>query len=105
MRKFDTPPTLVVAAATENNDNGKDDNPGAVVVKEIAKAVVIHICSSEDVMAVLCRSLHIMQRPDRVTQGFTHLYPLPQEHHFAEKKNRPHGRFFHFISSVFSLFW
>ena len=32
----------VVAAATENNDNGKDDDPGAVIVEKIAKTVVIH---------------------------------------------------------------
>ena len=59
-----------MAAATEDNDDGKDDNPGAVVVKKIAKAVVIHICSSEDVMAVLCRSLHIMHSPFCVLHCF-----------------------------------
>ena len=33
----------MVAAATENYDNSKDDDPGAVIVKEMAKAVVVHI--------------------------------------------------------------
>ena len=33
---------LVVAAATENYDNSKDDDPGAVIVEEMAEAVVIH---------------------------------------------------------------
>ena len=32
----ETPLVLVVAAATENNDNGKNDNPGAVIVKDVA---------------------------------------------------------------------
>ena len=34
----------VVAAATENDDYRENDDPGAVIVKEIAKTVVIHIC-------------------------------------------------------------
>jgi len=39
--------TLVVAAAAENNDYSKNDYPGAVIVEEMAKAVVIHkVCSS-----------------------------------------------------------
>ena len=50
-----------MAAATENDDNGNDYNPGAVVVKEIAKAVVIHICSSDEVMAAFVRSIHTMR--------------------------------------------
>jgi len=33
----------VAAAATEHDHDGKDDDPGAVIVKEIAKAVVIHM--------------------------------------------------------------
>lgn len=33
---------LMVAAATENDDYSENYNPGAVIVKEIAKAVVIH---------------------------------------------------------------
>ena len=31
---------LVIAAATENYDNSENDDPGAVIVKEMAKAVV-----------------------------------------------------------------
>ena len=31
-----------MAAATENDDDSDDYDPGAVIVKEIAKAVVIH---------------------------------------------------------------
>ena len=31
-----------VAAAAENDYDSEDDNPGAVIVKEMAKAVVIH---------------------------------------------------------------
>ena len=64
-------PTLVVAAATENDDDGEDYNPGAVVVKEIAKAVVIHICSSKDDMAAHVRSIHTMRRGREVTQRIT----------------------------------
>ena len=33
---------LVVAAATEYDDDSEYDDPGAVVIKEIANAVVIH---------------------------------------------------------------
>jgi len=33
---------LVIAAAAKNNDYSKDYNPGAVIVKEMAEAVVIH---------------------------------------------------------------
>ena len=33
---------LVVAAATENYDNSKDDDPCAVVVEKMAQAVVVH---------------------------------------------------------------
>ena len=33
---------LVIAAATEYNHNRKDYDPGAVVVKDVAKTVVIH---------------------------------------------------------------
>ena len=35
--------SLVVAAATENYNYRKNYDPGAVIVKEIAKAVVIHM--------------------------------------------------------------
>ena len=35
---------LVVAAATEYDHNSQNDDPGAVIVKEMAQAVVIHIC-------------------------------------------------------------
>jgi hypothetical protein len=34
----------VVAAATEYNHDRKDYDPGAVIVKQMAQAVVIHIC-------------------------------------------------------------
>jgi hypothetical protein len=33
-----------VAAATEYNHDRKDYDPGAVIVKQMAQAVVIHIC-------------------------------------------------------------
>ena len=35
--------SLAVAAATENNNYRENYDPGAVIVKEIAKAVVIHM--------------------------------------------------------------
>ena len=46
----------VVAAATENNDNGKDDDPGAVIVEKIAKTVVIHNMFLRSMFAILHRS-------------------------------------------------
>ena len=35
---------LVVAAATKNNNDGENDNPGAVIVENTAEAIAIHIC-------------------------------------------------------------
>lgn len=35
---------LVVATATEYNHNSQNNDPGAVVVEEMAQAVVVHIC-------------------------------------------------------------
>ena len=32
----------MVAAATEYDDDGEDDDPGAVIIEEIANAVIIH---------------------------------------------------------------
>ena len=32
----------VVAAETENDDDSENDDPGAVIVEKMAKAVVIH---------------------------------------------------------------
>jgi hypothetical protein len=34
----------VVAAAAKYNHNSKNNDPSAVVVKEMAQAVVVHIC-------------------------------------------------------------
>lgn len=36
----------VVAAATENDNDSKNDDPSAVVVKDVAQAVVIHMFAS-----------------------------------------------------------
>ena len=35
---------LAVAAATENDNDCEDYDPGAVIIKKMAKAIVIHIC-------------------------------------------------------------
>ena len=51
---------LVVAAATEDYDNGKNDDPGAVIVKEMAEAVVIHSMILRCTFAIFGRSLHLM---------------------------------------------
>jgi hypothetical protein len=49
---------LVVAAAAKNYNDSKYNYPGAVVVKKMAEAVVIHICSSVmSVAELLCPSL------------------------------------------------
>ena len=42
-----------MAAATEDYDNGKDDDPGAVIVKEMAEAVVIHSMFLRCMLAIL----------------------------------------------------
>ena len=46
----------MVAAATENYDNSKDDDPGAVIVEEMAKAVVIHSMFLRCMFAIFGRS-------------------------------------------------
>ena len=46
----------MIAAATEDNDNSKDDYPGAVIVKEMAKAVVIHSMFLRCMFAIFGRS-------------------------------------------------
>ena len=57
----------VIAAATENDNDSKDDYPCAVVVKEIAKAVVIHMFASGSYFAdfvplsiILCRKQKVV---------------------------------------------
>ena len=47
---------LVIAAATENYDNSKNDDPGAVIVKKMAKAVVIHSMFLRSMFAIFHRS-------------------------------------------------
>ena len=52
---------LVIAAATKNYNYSKNDDPGAVVVEEMAQAVVIHkICSSKDVLRFFCAHFYLM---------------------------------------------
>ena len=51
---------LVIAAATENYDNSENDDPGAVIVKEMAKAVVVHSMFLQSWVAVSTAHLHIM---------------------------------------------
>ena len=46
----------MIAAATENYDNSKDDDPGAVIVKKMAKAVVVHGVFLRCMFAILGRS-------------------------------------------------
>ena len=46
----DTVSLSVVAAATKNHDNGKNYDPGAVIVKDVAQAVVIHYVSLRELL-------------------------------------------------------
>lgn len=46
----------VIATATENYDNSKDNDPGAVIVKKMAKTVVVHNMFLRCVFAILHRS-------------------------------------------------
>ena len=52
-----------MATATENNDNSKDDDPGAVIVEKIAKTVVIHSMFLRSMFAILHRSFTYYARP------------------------------------------
>ena len=47
---------LVIAAATENNNNCENDYPGAVIIEKMAKAVVIHSMFLRSMFAALHRS-------------------------------------------------
>ena len=58
----------VVAAATENYDDSKDYDPGAVIVEKIAKTVVIHSMFLRRIIAMLHRLLYNMQVHGDVTQ-------------------------------------
>ena len=43
-----------VAAATENDNDSKDNYPGTVVVEEMAKAIVVHVCLPPGVTCGFC---------------------------------------------------
>ena len=49
----------VVAAATEHKNDGKDDYPSAIIIEDVAEAVVVHICSLRGVSigGVVLRSI------------------------------------------------
>ena len=46
----------VIAAATENNNDSKNDYPCAVIIEKVAKAVVIHSMFLRSMFAILNRS-------------------------------------------------
>ena len=50
----------MVAAATENYDDSKDDDPSAVIVKEMAKAVVIHSMFLRCMFAIFGSLIYIL---------------------------------------------
>ena len=55
----------LIAAATENEDHRENDYPRAVIVKEMAEAVVVHICSSKVsferwLISILCRTFFLV---------------------------------------------
>lgn len=51
----------MVAAATENYDDSQNDDPGAVIVEKMAKAVVIHSMFLRRMMAMFDRLLYNMR--------------------------------------------
>ena len=57
----------VVAAATENYDDSENDNPGAVIVEKMAKAVVIHSMFLRRMLAMLSRLVYNMKKTVEVT--------------------------------------
>ena len=60
---------LVIAAATENYDNSENDDPGAVIVKEMAKAVVVHSIFLRSMFAIFTAHLYSMIGRYFLTQG------------------------------------
>ena len=60
---------LVIAAATENYDNSENDDPGAVIVKEMAKAVVVHSIFLRSMFAIFTAHLYSMIGRCFLTQG------------------------------------
>ena len=57
-----------MAAATEYYDNSKNDDPGAVIVKEMAKAVVVHSIFLRSMFAIFTAHLYSMMRGEFLTQ-------------------------------------
>ena len=58
----------MIAAATENYDNSKNDDPGAVIVKEMAKAVVVHSIFLRSMFAIFTAHLYSMMQDKILTQ-------------------------------------
>ena len=52
----------MIAAATENYDNSENDDPCAVIVKKMAKAVVIHSMFLRCVFAIVHRSFSYYEK-------------------------------------------
>ena len=46
----------VIAAATENYDDSKDDDPCAVIVEKMAEAVVVHNVFLQSMLAIFTRA-------------------------------------------------
>ena len=59
----------MIAAATENYDNSENDDPGAVIVKEMAKAVIVHGIFLRSMFAIFTAHLYSMMRGDFLTQA------------------------------------
>ena len=60
-----------IAAATENEDYRENYNPSAVIVKEMAEAVVVHICSSKVsferwLISILCHSVFLVIKTEKL---------------------------------------
>ena len=47
---------ISAAAVAENENDGKNYDPGAVILEKMAKAVVVHICYSSMVSIGRCLS-------------------------------------------------
>ena len=56
----------VVAAATENDNDSKDDNPSAVIIEDVAKTVVVHKVPPGSIWAVFLRTIPYYAEGEKV---------------------------------------
>ena len=70
-----------IAAAAENENDSKDYNPGAVIIKKMAEAIVVHICSSKVsfellLISIVCRFVFLVTVKNEKLKTYFFLSPI-----------------------------